>query len=240
VAAQPTGWWAVSEKLAMFRWLDQYNHAFRHPSFFFGREIQNTSVASNHMPLAQWVPMDRFTRIFKLHRILAGHRAAVSMNELQSTPECSRASVNRVIREMRDYLDALIEYDRELNGYRYAAQGHTQFELPGLWLSPSDLYALLVHTNRCRARSRDYWTTSSRIPNAYRARQLVSRRLRSAGARCAVSQSMALSKFGHFQHQRVKFQTIYSTVVFRRRTTFFYGKPRHTAILRFTSDVRAG
>lgn len=88
--------------------------------------------------------MDRFTRIFKLHRILAGRRVPVSIDELQSKLECSRASVNRVIREMREYLDAPIEYDRELNGYRYAAQGHARFELPGFWLSPSELYALLV------------------------------------------------------------------------------------------------
>jgi predicted DNA-binding transcriptional regulator YafY len=88
--------------------------------------------------------MDRFTRIFKLHRILAGRRVPVSIDKLQAELECSRASVNRVIREMREYLDAPIEYDRELNGYRYAAQGHARFELPGFWLSPSELYALLV------------------------------------------------------------------------------------------------
>lgn len=43
---------------------------------------------------------------------------------------------------MVEYLDAPIQYDRERNGYYYASG--KRFELPGLWFTPSELYALLA------------------------------------------------------------------------------------------------
>ncbi|MBI2311050.1 MAG: YafY family transcriptional regulator [Betaproteobacteria bacterium] len=88
--------------------------------------------------------MDRFTRIFRLHQILATHRHPVSHTVLQKKLECTRATVNRVIRAMRLYFNAPIEYDRGHNGYHYSkTEGHP-YELPGLWLTPSELYALLA------------------------------------------------------------------------------------------------
>ena len=60
--------------------------------------------------------MDRFDRIFALHRILSGRRIPISEQELEHALECSRATVNRTIAAMRNFLDAPIEYDRERNG----------------------------------------------------------------------------------------------------------------------------
>jgi len=83
--------------------------------------------------------MDRMQRIFKLHQILAARRYPVPRATLEAELECSRASLTRIIAEMRDYFDAPIEFDKEAGGYIY---GRDTFELPGLWFTPSELLAL--------------------------------------------------------------------------------------------------
>ncbi len=87
--------------------------------------------------------MDRLRRIYQLHQILKTHRHPVALCALQEKLECSRASVNRIIREMRLFFDAPIEYDRQGNGYHYAQTGNRSFELPGLWFNGRELHALL-------------------------------------------------------------------------------------------------
>lgn len=86
--------------------------------------------------------MDRFDRITKLHRILSGRRVPIALDDLMRELECSRATANRAIQTLRDDLRAPLEYDRELNGYRY--NGTARYELPGLWLNPSELMALIA------------------------------------------------------------------------------------------------
>jgi len=88
--------------------------------------------------------MDRFDRIFELNRILQGARRPVSRQRLQDELECSRATVKRLIEDMRLYLNAPIVYDREYNGYRYDQTEGTMYELPGLWFNASELHALLT------------------------------------------------------------------------------------------------
>jgi proteasome accessory factor C len=88
--------------------------------------------------------MDRLQRIYKLHQVFTTHRQPVSHSVLQEKLECSRATVNRIIEEMRLYFNAPIEYDRQRNGYFYALNKGETFELPGLWFSASELYALLT------------------------------------------------------------------------------------------------
>ena len=88
--------------------------------------------------------MDRLQRIYKLHQVIAAHRLPVPHSVLQEKLECSRATVNRIIEEMRQYFNAPIEYDRSRNGYHYALIDGETFELPGLWFSETELYALLT------------------------------------------------------------------------------------------------
>lgn len=87
--------------------------------------------------------MDRFDRIFELNRILSTSRYPVSRRRLEEALECSRATVKRLIDEMRLYLNAPIVFDRKLNGYHYATPKGGMYELPGLWFNASELYALL-------------------------------------------------------------------------------------------------
>lgn len=88
--------------------------------------------------------MDRFDRIFELNRILQGARQPVSRRRLQEELECSRATVKRIIEDMRLYLNAPIVYDRERNGYRYDQGEGEMYELPGLWFNASEIRALLT------------------------------------------------------------------------------------------------
>ncbi|MBI3045727.1 MAG: YafY family transcriptional regulator [Betaproteobacteria bacterium] len=88
--------------------------------------------------------MERFHRYYRLHRILSSRRLPVSRAVLERELECTRATVMRVIEELRNY-GAPVEYLREANGYRYTPG--KAFELPGIWFSPSELEALLVAQN---------------------------------------------------------------------------------------------
>ena len=88
--------------------------------------------------------MDRFDRIFELNRILQSARYPVSRQRLEQELECSRATVKRLIEEMRLYLNAPIVYDRKLNGYRYDPAEGEMYQLPGLWFNASELQALLA------------------------------------------------------------------------------------------------
>jgi predicted DNA-binding transcriptional regulator YafY len=85
--------------------------------------------------------MERFHRYYVLHRILLSRRLPVSRAVLEGELECKRATVMRVIEELRNY-GAPVEYLREANGYRYTPG--KAFELPGIWFSPSELEALFV------------------------------------------------------------------------------------------------
>ncbi len=86
--------------------------------------------------------MDKFDRIYALHTLLTQSRTTVSMEKIRQELECSVSTAERIIREMRDYLRAPIQYDRELNSYSYIKSAGT-YELPGLWFNAAELHALL-------------------------------------------------------------------------------------------------
>ncbi|MEJ1296307.1 MAG: HTH domain-containing protein [Candidatus Sedimenticola sp. (ex Thyasira tokunagai)] len=87
--------------------------------------------------------MDRFDRIFNLHKLLSASRLPVSRQRIEEELECSRATAKRIVETMRLYLNAPIKYDRERNGYHYDAAEGEMFELPGIWFNASELHALL-------------------------------------------------------------------------------------------------
>jgi proteasome accessory factor C len=88
--------------------------------------------------------MDRFDRIYELNRILQGARYPVSRQRIEQELQCSRATVKRIIEDMRTHLNAPIVYDREFQGYRYDQSEGAMYELPGLWFNASELHALLA------------------------------------------------------------------------------------------------
>lgn len=88
--------------------------------------------------------MDRTERFYKIDNLLHVN-AAVSIERFLRELEVSRATFKRDIEYMRDRLNAPIEWDRSLGGYRYAnSQTGKQQSLPGLWFNASEAYALLM------------------------------------------------------------------------------------------------
>ncbi|NCA71265.1 MAG: HTH domain-containing protein, partial [Sphingobacteriia bacterium] len=85
--------------------------------------------------------MNRAERIYRLHALL--QEKPRSLAQLQEALEASRATTVRDLGYMKDFMGAPIEYDRAVNGYRYRTTD-PRFELPGLWLNESELYALLA------------------------------------------------------------------------------------------------
>ena len=90
--------------------------------------------------------MDKLDRIYQLHHILADRRTPISRAELSRRLDaCAESTVYRLLRVMKEYLHAPIEWHEELGGYYYRrdADGGT-YELPGLWFNARELQALLV------------------------------------------------------------------------------------------------
>jgi proteasome accessory factor C len=89
--------------------------------------------------------MDKFDRLYELHGMLANRRVPIGLADLARRLECSASTIYRLIGELRDRLGAPIEFDRDLNGYRYApAADGREYELPGLWFSAKELQALVM------------------------------------------------------------------------------------------------
>ena len=88
--------------------------------------------------------MDRTERFYKIELLLRS-RGCVSFAALRDELAVSPATLKRDLEYLRSRLGAPIEYDRDLNAYRfgkgYAGPRH---ELPGLWFDESELYSLLT------------------------------------------------------------------------------------------------
>lgn len=87
--------------------------------------------------------MDKATRTYKLHRLLAGRRTVISLDRIMEELECSRATANRVIKEMRDEFRAPIVFDRDAGGYRLEGKP-ADIELPGVWFTANELLAMMT------------------------------------------------------------------------------------------------
>lgn len=88
--------------------------------------------------------MKHWERIYTLHKILDARRSPISEKSLEAHLDCSRATVFRVIADLRDGFGAPIEYCPEHEGYRYRRDPDRPIELPGVWFTAEELRALLV------------------------------------------------------------------------------------------------
>ena len=88
--------------------------------------------------------MDRLERFYKIDRLLK-ERKVVSFALFKTELGMSPASVKRDLAYMRSRFNAPIEYDRELNGYRFGKPlAGPRYELPGLWFNAAEVQALLT------------------------------------------------------------------------------------------------
>ncbi|GMU42807.1 MAG: YafY family transcriptional regulator [Xanthomonadales bacterium] len=96
--------------------------------------------------------MDRHERIVHLHRLLKINRTGLSLERAIEETGSSRATVYRDIAFLRESLGAPITIDEKTHHFRYSHDEDRVFELPGLWLSPDEIYALLVAREALTAR----------------------------------------------------------------------------------------
>ncbi|HUR40151.1 MAG TPA: YafY family protein [Verrucomicrobiae bacterium] len=89
--------------------------------------------------------MERGERFYRIHRLLKAGRC-VPLKRFTEDLGVSRATFKRDIEYLRDRYGAPLVWDREQGGYRYdpTQPGAATFELPGFWLSSSEIHALLA------------------------------------------------------------------------------------------------
>ena len=88
--------------------------------------------------------MDKFNRIWQLHKELSSRRFPIKIVDLAEQLECSEKTVSRTLKQMQLELNAPLEYVPEARGWRYSTDQQDQFELPGLWLNESELVSLIL------------------------------------------------------------------------------------------------
>ena len=88
--------------------------------------------------------MSKVERLYHLHNILSQRRTPISRQVLMERLECSQATLYRLVAELRDYLGAPLEQDADNRGFYYDRTYDQPFELPGIWISPTELQALLT------------------------------------------------------------------------------------------------
>jgi len=88
--------------------------------------------------------MNKLDRYQQLHRIFSSRKTPISKSALAEKLECSAKTIERYIDELRDFFQAPIVYDQALRGWHYDPGSSDQFELPGLWLTASDIQSLLL------------------------------------------------------------------------------------------------
>src|ERR1044071_1430509 len=92
--------------------------------------------------------MERLERFYKIHQLLTDRKTPVAFSVLKKSLGISTATLKPDLEYMRERFNAPIEYDREANGYRFGEpRPGPRYELPGLWFSADEAYALLtMHT----------------------------------------------------------------------------------------------
>ena len=88
--------------------------------------------------------MSKVERLYHLHNILNQRRTPISRQDLMERLGCSQATLYRLIGELRDFLGAPIEQDEDNRGFYYDRSYEQPFDLPGIWISPGELQALLT------------------------------------------------------------------------------------------------
>jgi len=87
--------------------------------------------------------LSKLDELYRLHRLLDGRRTGISRADLIGMHGFARATLARLIADLRDKLNAPLIHDKERGGYRYdTADG--RHALPGLWLTADELLALVT------------------------------------------------------------------------------------------------
>ena len=89
--------------------------------------------------------MDKLYRIQTLERLLKPRRTGVPMHDVMRALECSESTARRTLHAYRDDFNAPVIFKAELGGWLLEHRGdEAPAEIPGLWLTPAELHALLA------------------------------------------------------------------------------------------------
>jgi predicted DNA-binding transcriptional regulator YafY len=89
----------------------------------------------------------RHERVSQLHRLLTlPHQPPLPLSRICQELECSESTGKRLIQDLRDRYRHPVVYDKDYGGYRYERddQDNVSIELPGLWFTEPELFALLT------------------------------------------------------------------------------------------------
>ncbi|MBW7875607.1 MAG: WYL domain-containing protein [Candidatus Cloacimonetes bacterium] len=86
--------------------------------------------------------MNRMERLYKIHTLLCDS-SSVTMAYMTKALEVSRSTLVRDLDYLRTFFDAPIVFCRKTQRYQYDPEAKS-FELPGFWLSPNELRAILI------------------------------------------------------------------------------------------------
>ncbi|RPE79800.1 helix-turn-helix transcriptional regulator [Vulcaniibacterium tengchongense] len=161
--------------------------------------------------------MERIERIHALHRILSAARYPVTVQRLQEDLECSRATVYRDLAYLRDYLMAPVVGNGEA-GFRYDPSEGERFELPGLWLSSEELYALLA-AQQLLVRSGGGVLSNALAPLQHRIEKLLDEH---AGGRRVPVERVRVIPHRTRRLDEPAFRTVATAVLDRKRLAFEY------------------
>jgi predicted DNA-binding transcriptional regulator YafY len=152
--------------------------------------------------------MKRLERIYELNRILLTRRTPVSHQDLEQGLQCSRATVDRVIADLRDLFGAPVEHSPEQKGYRYRGRGSA--EETARSVSPQRL-----------THYRDNWYLDAWCHRREALRSFALERIASLAITDDPAREISEEALdAHFAHGY----------------GIFAGPPRHTAVLRFTPE----
>jgi predicted DNA-binding transcriptional regulator YafY len=85
--------------------------------------------------------VDRTERFYRIRQRLV-EKGALTRREIEEDLEISHATFKRDLEYLRDRLNVPIVWSRERSAYVLDPQAE-QSELPGVWFSPGEIYALL-------------------------------------------------------------------------------------------------
>jgi len=89
--------------------------------------------------------MDRLHRITQLKRIFTARRTPITLRQLMERMECSESTARRALHSYRDDFGAPLAFDRSRGGWYLSGPAPDPAdEVPGLWLTTTELHALLA------------------------------------------------------------------------------------------------
>lgn len=163
--------------------------------------------------------MERYERINLLHRRLSRARVPVPAQRLIDELQCSRATVYRDVAFLRDFLGAPVETSEDPPGFRYVTDEAERFELPGLWLSPDELHALLATHQLLDRSGAGGFLSEALDPIRDRIGQLLAEQ--AGGTRWPVERVRVITS-GTRHLDQTAFRTAAGAVLQRRRLSFRY------------------